>query len=84
MSNNNNNNNKTIEITNKLQYKYSSHKDLHGISMIFDNNFTTYYETKGLQPHFINVYSQNYLYFDSIKLYLDYSMDESYTINVIN
>ena len=50
-----------------------------GVEQIRDDNADTYWQSDGAQPHLINVQFHKKMTVLEVALYLDYSLDESYT-----
>eukprot|EP01090_Pellita_catalonica_P011850 TRINITY_DN2441_c0_g1_i1.p1 TRINITY_DN2441_c0_g1~~TRINITY_DN2441_c0_g1_i1.p1 ORF type:complete len:196 (-),score=17.23 TRINITY_DN2441_c0_g1_i1:169-756(-) len=67
------------EIGARAAWSLSSAKPGFGVSQIRNNNLDTYWQSDGPQPHTINIQWLNRMEIEEIALYVDYSIDESYT-----
>ncbi|KAI3662588.1 hypothetical protein MP638_000698 [Amoeboaphelidium occidentale] len=65
------------------KWTVSSCKSGFGATLLRDGNLTTFWQSDGPQPHFINVQFQKKINLGTVSLYLDYKQDESYTPNKI-
>lgn len=50
-----------------------------GVEQIRDDNLDTYWQSDGAQPHMINIQFHKKMTILEVALYLDYTLDESYT-----
>ena len=67
------------EIGHTAHWSLSSTKPGNGIGALRDSSLDTYWQSDGLQPHTINIQFEKRQTVSAIGMYLDYSMDESYT-----
>ena len=72
------------EIGDQAIWSLSSCKPGFGIDQLRDNNFDTYWQSDGPQPHLINIQFRRKTPVKFIGMYLDYKGDESYTPNKIS
>jgi len=63
----------------KAIWTLSTAKPGNGIEQLRDNNLETYWQSDGVQPHFINIQFLRKMSVSKVCLYLDYNLDESYT-----
>ena len=63
----------------KAIWTLSTAKPGNGIEQLRDNNLETYWQSDGIQPHFINIQFLRKMSVSRVCLYLDYNLDESYT-----
>ncbi|CAI8050052.1 Anaphase-promoting complex subunit 10 [Geodia barretti] len=66
-----------LEIGSQAVWSLSSSKPGFGIAQLRDDSINTYWQSDGLQPHYVNI--QFLMKTETISLYLDYKQDESYT-----
>lgn len=67
------------EIGDEAVWTLSTAKSGNGVNQLRDDNVHTYWQSDGCQPHFINIQFHERVGIDSVDLYLDYKLDESYT-----
>jgi anaphase-promoting complex subunit 10 len=65
-------------------WNLSSCKEGNGVEQLRDDNVTTFWQSDGLQPHFIMIQFLKKMRVSEIWLYLDYKTDESYTPSKIS
>jgi anaphase-promoting complex subunit 10 len=71
------------EIGDQCVWTVSSCKHGYGVKNLRDGQRDTYWQSDGVQPHLINMEFQQKTAIKSIKVYLNYNTDESYTPNKI-
>lgn len=67
------------ELGSEAVFTISSSKPGNGVEQLRDNNLETYWQSDGQFPHFINIQFLRKVSINKICLYLDFSLDESYT-----
>jgi anaphase-promoting complex subunit 10 len=67
------------ELGSDAVFTISSSKPGNGVEQLRDNSLETYWQSDGQFPHFINIQFLRKVSINKICLYLDYSLDESYT-----
>jgi anaphase-promoting complex subunit 10 len=67
------------ELETEAIFTISSAKPGNGVEQIRDNNLETYWQSDGTFPHLINVQFLRKVEVTKVCLYLNYSVDESYT-----
>ncbi|XP_074320281.1 anaphase-promoting complex subunit 10-like [Silene latifolia] len=72
------------EMTKNAAWSVSSCKPGNGVQCLRDDNFETYWQSDGAQPHVINIQFQKKVKLQLIVLYVDYKLDESYTPSKIS
>ncbi|KAL3784640.1 hypothetical protein ACHAWO_009904 [Cyclotella atomus] len=60
-------------------WSLSSSKPGNSVDALRDNSFETYWQSDGLQPHYINIQFPRRQSVSAIALYMDFGLDESYT-----
>lgn len=60
-------------------FTISSAKPGNGVEQLRDDNADTYWQSDGTFPHFINIQFSRKVSLTKVCLYLDYTVDESYT-----
>lgn len=60
-------------------FTISSAKPGNGVEQLRDNNLDTYWQSDGSFPHYINIQFCKKVSVTNVCLYLDYTLDESYT-----
>uniref|UniRef100_A0A061RWN3 Anaphase-promoting complex subunit 10 n=1 Tax=Tetraselmis sp. GSL018 TaxID=582737 RepID=A0A061RWN3_9CHLO len=60
-------------------WSVTSAKPGNGVKMLRDGKTDTFWQSDGTQPHLINVQFQKKVKLRFVSLYLDYTLDESYT-----
>lgn len=60
-------------------WSLSSAKPGFGADQLRDNDFDTYWQSDGVQPHFINIQLPKKQFVSQLHIYLLHSKDESYT-----
>jgi anaphase-promoting complex subunit 10 len=66
------------ELGNEAVWSISTAKPGNGVEQLRDNNFETYWQSDGSQPHNITIQFLRKMAVSEICLYLDYGLDESY------
>lgn len=72
------------EMANKAAWSVSSCKPGNGVQCLRDENFETYWQSDGSQPHLINIQFQKKVKLQLLSLYVDFKEDESYTPSKIS
>ncbi|KAK9674362.1 hypothetical protein RND81_12G227900 [Saponaria officinalis] len=72
------------EMTKNAAWTVSSCKPGNGVQCLRDDNYETYWQSDGAQPHLINIQFQKKVKLRLIALYVDYKLDESYTPSKIS
>ena len=72
------------EIGETALWSISTAKPGNGVEQLRDNNLETYWQSDGSQPHTISIQFPHKVSLSSICLYLDYTLDESYSPKVIS
>lgn len=67
------------ELGSEAVFTISSSKPGNGVEQLRDNNLETYWQSDGQFPHYINIQFLRKVSIHKICVYLDYSLDESYT-----
>lgn len=67
------------EIGGEALWTLSSAKPGNGVEQLRDNNFETFWQSDGSQPHLINIQFHRKMRVKHLMLYCDYKRDESYT-----
>jgi len=67
------------DIGHEAVWSLSTAKPGNGVEQIRDDDMDTYWQSDGAQPHLINVQFHKKMTILEVSLYLDYSLDESYT-----
>jgi anaphase-promoting complex subunit 10 len=67
------------ELDSEAIYTISSAKPGNGVEQLRDNNIETYWQSDGTFPHLINVQFLRKVEVTKVCLYLNFSVDESYT-----
>jgi anaphase-promoting complex subunit 10 len=67
------------EIGTSAHWSLSSSKPGNGVDQLRDSSLETYWQSDGLQPHFINIQFPRRQTVAAIALYMDFNLDESYT-----
>lgn len=65
-------------------WSLSSCKPGNGVEQLRDDNTNTFWQSDGLQPHFVMIQFLKKMRVSEIWLYLDYKTDESYTPSKIS
>ncbi len=60
-------------------WSLSSAKTGNGVEQLRDDNVNTFWQSDGLQPHFVMIHFMKKFRISEIWIYLDYKTDESYT-----
>jgi anaphase-promoting complex subunit 10 len=68
-----------VEIGRQAVWSLSSAKNGNGVQQLLDNNVETFWQSDGLQPHFINIQFHKVMKVKQLSIYCNYKMDESYT-----
>lgn len=72
------------EIGSDSIFTISSSKPGNGVEQLRDNNLETYWQSDGAFPHCINIQFLKKTTVSKLCIYLDYSLDESYTAKKIS
>lgn len=67
------------EIGKTASWSLSSAKPGNGVDQLRDSSLDTYWQSDGLQPHYVNIQFSRRQTVCAIALYLDFNLDESYT-----
>jgi anaphase-promoting complex subunit 10 len=67
------------EIGQLAHWSLSSSKPGNGVDQLRDSSLETYWQSDGLQPHYINIQFPRRQTVCALALYLDFNLDESYT-----
>ena len=67
------------EIGGEAVWSLSTAKPGNGVEQIRDDNVDTYWQSDGVQPHLINIQFHKKMSIVEVALYLDFTLDESYT-----
>nr|XP_043616947.1 anaphase-promoting complex subunit 10 [Erigeron canadensis] len=67
------------EMAKTAAWSVSSCKPGNGVSCLRDDNFETYWQSDGAQPHLVNIQFQKKVKLQLVALYVDFNLDESYT-----
>ena len=73
------NNSVRREIGDLAVWSLSSAKSGNGVDQIRDNSITTFWQSDGQQPHFVNIQFLKRVRITELAIYLDFKTDESYT-----
>ncbi|DBB06707.1 hypothetical protein WJX77_001987 [Trebouxia sp. C0004] len=65
-------------------WSVTSAKPGNGVELLCDDRDDTYWQSDGSQPHLINIQFQKKVRLQSLAVYLDYKLDESYTPNKVS
>ncbi len=76
--------NEVREIGEQAVWSLSSCKPGFGIEQLRDDNFDTYWQSDGPQPHLITIQFRKKTLVRFVSVYTDYKADESYTPNKIS
>lgn len=71
----------SCEIGHLAVWTVTSSKPGNGVDLLRDGRDDTYWQSDGVQPHFVNIQFQRKVYVTEIAIRLDYKLDESYTPN---
>ena len=69
------------EVGDQAVWSLSSCKPGFGVDQLRDNNTETYWQSDGPQPHLVNIQFRHKTLVDSVAIYTDFKLDESYTPN---
>jgi len=72
------------EIGNEAAWTLSSAKPGNGVEQLRDDNFETFWQSDGSQPHLINIQFYKKMRIKELHLYCDFKRDESYTPSKIS
>ncbi|XP_028968472.1 anaphase-promoting complex subunit 10 [Galendromus occidentalis] len=72
------------EVGDQAVWSLSSCKPGFGVDQLRDNNTETYWQSDGPQPHLVNIQFRHKTLVDSVAIYTDFKLDESYTPNRIS
>ena len=72
-------NSKRREIGDLAVWTLSSAKQGNGVDQLRDNQISTFWQSDGQQPHYINIQFLKKIKLSEICMYLDFKTDESYT-----
>ncbi|MFS7973261.1 putative APC10/DOC domain, Galactose-binding-like domain superfamily [Helianthus anomalus] len=67
------------EMAKNAAWSVSSCKPGNGVSSLRDDNYETYWQSDGAQPHLVNIQFQKKVKLQLVALYVDFNLDESYT-----
>ena len=67
------------DIGSQAHWSLSSTKPGNGVEQLRDSSLDTYWQSDGMQPHYIHIQFARRQTVSALAMYLDYSMDESYT-----
>ena len=67
------------EIGKSASWSLSSAKPGNGVDQLRDSSLDTYWQSDGLQPHYVNIQFPKRQTISAISLYMDFNLDESYT-----
>mmetsp|Transcript_9495 Transcript_9495/g.20158 ORF Transcript_9495/g.20158 Transcript_9495/m.20158 type:complete len:368 (-) Transcript_9495:230-1333(-) len=67
------------EIGKSASWSLSTAKPGNGVDQLRDSSLDTYWQSDGLQPHYINIQFPKRQTVTAISLYMDFNLDESYT-----
>ncbi len=67
------------ELGTEAVFTISSAKPGNGVEQLRDDNADTYWQSDGTFPHFVNIQFSRKVCLSKVCLYLDYTVDESYT-----
>eukprot|EP01084_Bolivina_argentea_P198026 339228_1 len=62
-----------------LSWELTSAKSGHGVQQLRDDNLTTFWQSDGMVPHKVTILFHKKQIIQSIAIYADYKLDESYT-----
>ncbi|XP_024978161.1 anaphase-promoting complex subunit 10 [Cynara cardunculus var. scolymus] len=72
------------EMAKMAAWSVSSCKPGNGVSSLRDDNYETYWQSDGAQPHLVNIQFQKKVKLQLVALYVDFNLDESYTPSKIS
>lgn len=72
-----------MEVGKLAVWTLSTAKHGNGVAQLRDNNFETFWQSDGQQPHLITIQFHKLTHVRRLDLYLDYKLDESYTPQVM-
>ncbi|XP_076916337.1 anaphase-promoting complex subunit 10-like [Bidens hawaiensis] len=72
------------EMAKNAAWSVSSCKPGNGVSSLRDDNYETYWQSDGAQPHLVNIQFQKKVKLQLVALYVDFNLDESYTPSKIS
>ncbi|KAK1761527.1 anaphase-promoting complex subunit 10 [Echria macrotheca] len=67
------------EINNLAHFGVSSHKPGNGVDELLSDDLDKYWQSDGAQPHLLTIHFVRRVEIRSIRFYVDYNQDESYT-----
>mmetsp|Transcript_31051 Transcript_31051/g.75053 ORF Transcript_31051/g.75053 Transcript_31051/m.75053 type:complete len:366 (-) Transcript_31051:162-1259(-) len=67
------------EIGRTASWSLSTAKPGNGVDQLRDSSLDTYWQSDGLQPHYVNIQFPRRQTVSAIALYMDFNLDESYT-----
>lgn len=67
------------EIGDEAVWTLSSAKPGNGVEQLRDGNNQTFWQSDGIQPHYVNILFHKKMRIKEIAIYTDYKLDESYT-----
>jgi anaphase-promoting complex subunit 10 len=67
------------EIGDLAVWTLSSAKPGNGVEQLRDDSVSTFWQSDGTQPHFVNIQFLKKMRVQEISMYLDFKTDESYT-----
>jgi len=72
------------EIGNEAVWTLSSAKPGNGVEQLRDDNLESFWQSDGVQPHFVNILFHKKMRVGMLSLHTDYKLDESYTPHKIS
>jgi len=72
------------EIGGEAAWTLSSAKPGNGVEQLRDDNFETFWQSDGAQPHLINIQFYKKMRIKELQLFCDFKKDESYTPNKVS
>jgi anaphase-promoting complex subunit 10 len=71
------------ELGSEAIFTISSAKPGNGVEQLRDNNLESFWQSDGAFPHCVNIQFLKKVYISKLCIYMDYSLDESYTAKKI-
>tara|TARA_B110000090_G_C13074417_1_gene328541 strand:+ start:156 stop:506 length:351 start_codon:yes stop_codon:yes gene_type:complete len=72
------------ELGNESVFTISTAKSGNGVEQLRDGNLDTFWQSDGPAPHLINIQFTKKVSISKVCLYMDYTVDESYTAKKIS
>jgi len=72
------------EIGEEAVWRLSTSKPGNGVQQLRDDNFETFWQSDGQQPHLVTMQFHKKMKIKELSLYMDFNLDESYTPNKIS